>query len=69
MIKFKYKGRTFSNSRSLASAMQREFNQEVERKVRQAASSSGVRVRKTHKGFEIEGDASSMSRFNSRIGR
>lgn len=69
MLKMKYKGRTFSNGRSLANAMQRDFNNEIERKVRQAASSSGVRVRKTHKGFELEGDAASMTRFNNRIGR
>ncbi|MBO9449904.1 hypothetical protein J7426_06530 [Tropicibacter sp. R16_0] len=30
---------------------------------------SGVRVRKTHKGLELEGDTRSMNRFNNRIGR
>ncbi|MEL6243484.1 MAG: hypothetical protein AAGJ84_15190 [Pseudomonadota bacterium] len=69
MIKMKYKGRTFTNGRSLANAMTRDFNNEIERKVRQAATSSGVRVRKTHKGFELEGDANSMTRFNNRLGR
>ena len=69
MLKLKYKGRTFSNGRSLANAMTRDLNSEIERKMRQAASSSGVRLRKTHKGFEIEGDANSMARFNNRIGR
>lgn len=69
MIKMKYKGRTFTNGRSLANAMTRDFNNEIERKVRQAAASSGVRVRKTHKGFELEGDANSMTRFNNRLGR
>lgn len=65
----KYKGRTFTNSRSLANAMTRDFNQEVERKLRQAASSSGLRVRKTHKGLEVEGDTASMDRFYKRLGR
>jgi len=69
MIKMKYKGRTFTNGRSLANAMSRDFNQEIERKVRQAASASGLRVRKTHNGLEIEGDENRMVRFNNRIGR
>ena len=69
MLKMKYKGRTFSNGRSLANAMTRDLNNEIERKMRQAASASGVRIRKTHKGFEVEGDANSMTRFNNRIGR
>jgi len=49
--------------------MTRDLNNEFERKVRQAAASSGVRVRKTHKGLELEGDTRSMNRFNNRIGR
>lgn len=69
MIKMKYKGRTFTSGRSLANAMTRDLNSQFERQVRQAASASGVRVRKTHKGLEIEGDAAHMARFNSRIGR
>lgn len=69
MMKLKYKGRTFTNGRSLANAMTRDFNQEVERKLRQAASSSGLRVRKTHKGLEVEGDAANMDRFYKRLGR
>lgn len=69
MLKMKYKGRTFTNGRSLANAMTRDMNNEFERKVRQAAASSGVRVRKTHKGLELEGDTRSMNRFNNRIGR
>ena len=69
MMKLKYKGRTFTNGRSLANAITRDFNQEVERKLRQAASSSGLRVRKTHKGFEVEGNAANMDRFYKRLGR
>lgn len=69
MMRLKYKGRTFTNGRSLANAMTRDFNQEVERKLRQAASSSGLRVRKTHKGLEVEGDAANMDRFYKRLGR
>ena len=69
MIKMKYKGRTFTTGRSLANAMTRDMNQQVERTVRQAAVSSGVRVRKTHKGFEVEGDADHMDRFHKRLGK
>ena len=69
MIKMKYKGRTFTTGRSLANAMTRDMNQQVERTVRQAAASSGVRVRKTHKGFEVEGDAVHMDRFHKRLGK
>lgn len=69
MLKLKYKGRTFTNGRSLANAMTRDLNAEIERKVRQAASASGVRVHKTHQGFEVEGDAAHMARFNNRLTR
>lgn len=43
----RYKGRTFTSGRALADAMTRDINQAVERKVRQAATSAGARVRKT----------------------
>ncbi len=69
MFKMKYKGRTFTNSRSLADAMARDAKVELERKVRHAASATGVRIRKTHKGFEVEGDPDKMDRFNNRLGR
>ena len=69
MTKIKYKGRTFSNGRSLANAMIRDMNQQIERSVRQAAASSGVRVRKTHEGFEIEGEAQRIERFHKRLGK
>ena len=69
MIKMKYKGRTFTNGRSLANAMTRDMTQQVERSVRQAAAASGVRVRKTTKGLEVEGDAEHMDRFHKRLGQ
>lgn len=69
MLKFKYKGRSFSSGKSLANAMQLDINQAVERKIRSAASVSGTRVRKTSNGFEIEGDAEHMDRFHSRLVR
>ena len=65
----KYKGRTFTSGRSLANAMARDMEQQIERSVRQAAAASGVRVRKTHKGLEIEGDAERVKRFYKRIGK
>lgn len=67
MIKMKYKGRTFNNARSLADAMARDMNQQVEQGIRRAATSSGVRIRKTIKGFEVEGDAAGMQRFQKRL--
>lgn len=69
MLKFKYKGRSFSSGKSLANAMQRDMNQAVERKIRSAASASGARVRKTSQGFEVEGDAVRMDRFHDRLAR
>ena len=69
MIKMKYKGKTFTNGRSMANAMTRDMNQKIERSVRQAAAASGVRVRKTHKGFEVEGDAEQMNRFRKRLAK
>ena len=69
MLKIKYRGRTFTNERSFANAMARDLSQEVERKVRFAASGSGLRVRKTSRGLQIEGTVSKMNRFHSRLVR
>ena len=69
MLKLTYKGRTFTNGRALADAMTRDFNQEIERRIRNAASATGVRLRKTHKDFELEGEADNMTRFNNRLER
>lgn len=69
MIKFKYKGRTFSSPRSLANAMQRELNNSVERHVRRVASANGLTVRKTSEGLEVRRDANMMGRFYNRFGR
>lgn len=68
-MKMKYEGRTFTNGRSLANAMKRDMSQLVERSVRQAAAASGVSVRKTHKGFEVEGDPDHTDRFHKRLGK
>jgi hypothetical protein len=65
----KYKGRSFHSGQALANAMKRDINQSIERKVRQAASSSGAKVRKTSKGFEVEGQANNLERFYNRLGR
>ncbi len=69
MITIKYKGRTFTNGRSLAQAMNRDMDKQIERRIRQAAAASGVRVRKTPKGFEVEGDSDRMDRFHKRLGK
>jgi hypothetical protein len=65
----RYKGQTLSSGQALANAMTRDLNQAVARKVRQAASSSGLRVRRTSKGLEVYGDAAKMSRFHNRFRR
>lgn len=54
MIKLKYKGRTFTNGHSLANAMTRDMNQQIERNLRQAAAASGVRVRKTERHSDTD---------------
>jgi len=69
MIKMKYKGRTFSNGRSLANAITRDMNHQIEQSVRKAAGASGVRVRKTQKGFEVNGDTEQINRFYKRFGK
>lgn len=69
MLKFKYKGRSFSSARSLADAMKRDLQGSVERQVRSAASANGLTVRKTSKGLEVSGDADKMGRFYNRLGR
>ena len=69
-ISFKYKGRSYSNSRSMAAAVERDFKADVERKLRQAASSAGVQISKKADGkFEIKGSTIQMERFNSRFGK
>lgn len=57
-----------TSGRSLANAMQRDIDRGFEQEVRRAASRSGTRLRKTSKGFEIEGDARKLSRFYNRLG-
>ncbi|MGZ9812453.1 hypothetical protein ACXN5S_18485 [Pseudoroseicyclus sp. H15] len=68
MISFKYKGRTYTNGRSLTAALNKDLKDEYERKIRQAASASGVRVQRTSRGFQFTGDANSMARMNKRLG-
>jgi len=67
MIKMKFNGRTFTNGRSLADAMVRDMNQKIERNLRQAAASSGVRMKKTAKGFEFEGSPENINRLQQRL--
>lgn len=69
MLKFKYKGRTFSSARALADAMQRDIQNAAEQRVRSAASASGLSIRKTSSGLEVSGDANRMGRFYDRLGR
>lgn len=69
MIKFKYKGRSFSSARSLTNALKTDIQNAYEQRVRQAASASGLSVRKTSQGIEVSGSAASMERFNNRLGK
>ncbi len=67
---FKYKGRSFSNSGSMAAAMERDFKAHAEQTLRQAASSAGAHFSKKANGnFEIKGTINQMDRFNHRIGK
>ncbi len=69
MIKVKFNGRTFTNGRSLADAMVRDMNQKIERHLRQAATSSGVQMKKSAKGFEFEGCPENINRLQKRLGK
>jgi len=68
-LTMKYKGRSFSSGRALANAMRRDFDRQIEHNIRSAASSSGARVKKTHKGFEIAGEVGKLNRFRRRLGQ
>lgn len=69
-ISFKYKGRSFSNARSMTAAVERDLKTEMERKLRQAASSAGVQISKKAEGkFEIKGTTTQVERFNNRFGK
>ena len=67
MIRFRYKGRSFSNAHSLTQAMVRDVEQTWERGVRNAASGTGVRVTRTARGLEVHGSTQGMSRFRRRL--
>ena len=66
-VKFRYKGRSFGSAQSLGAALKRDMAQTVERAVRNAASGSGARVRKTAQEYEIEGTPEQLARFNRRV--
>lgn len=69
MIKFTYKGRSFSSAQSMANAIQRDLQSAYEQRVRQAAGASGLSVRKTMQGLEVSGNTANMGRFYNRLGR
>lgn len=66
-MKMTYKGRTVTSGRALANAITRDIEQHIEREVRRAGCSSGVRVRKTSKGFEVEGEPEKIERFYKKL--
>ncbi len=68
-LKFKYRGRSFSSAKSMMSAAQRDLKNDIERKIRQAASASGAQTSKTSKGLEIKGSIEQMNRFYRRLGK
>lgn len=69
MIKLSYKGRTFTSAKSLSDAIQRDIQGEYERKVRSAATSAGLSVRRTSNGLEVTGEAQRMERFYDRLSK
>ncbi len=66
-VKFRYKGRSFGSAQSLGAALKRDMAQTVDRALRGAASASGAHIRKTGKGYEIEGTPDQQARFNRRL--
>lgn len=66
-MKFRYKGRSFGSAQSLGAALKRDMAQTVDRALRGAASASGAQIRKTGKGYEIEGTPDQLARFNQRL--
>ena len=66
-VSFKYKGRSFSSARSMMQAAQRDIQNDIERKVRQAAAMSGLRTTKTSQGLEFKGSADQIDRFYRRL--
>lgn len=68
-MSIRYKGRSFSSSQSLRAALQRDMKQAVERQIRSAAASSGVRLRKTSSGYEFEGTPEQIARLRQRISK
>lgn len=68
-IAFKYKGRSFSSARSMMQAAQRDVAQAIERKIRQAAASSGASTRKTSNGLEVNSSMEQLDRFHRRLGK
>lgn len=68
-MRIKYKGRSFSSGRSLASAITRDFKNEYERRMRSAAAATGVRLVRTAQGLRAEGTVEQLKRFNNRLAR
>lgn len=66
-VRFRYKGRTFGSAQSLGAALKRDVAQTLDRNLRNAASGTGARIRKTGQGYEIEGTPEQIARFNRRI--
>lgn len=69
MLTLKYKGRRYTNGRSLAGALERDVKAAFEKEVRRAAGASGLTVRKTAGGLEVTGDATKVRRFTDRLER
>jgi len=68
-IEMKYKGRRYSSAPSMMRDMQRDMVKNAEREVERQARLSGMRVKRTQKGIQIEGSEAQMKRFNRRIGK
>lgn len=54
----------------MSAAVERDLKADMERKLRQAASSAGVQISKKSDGnFEVKGSTAQMERFNNRFGK
>lgn len=69
MASIRYKGRNFSSGQALGAALKRDMQQALERQLRSAAASSGVRLLKTASGYSFEGTPEQIARFHQRMGR
>jgi hypothetical protein len=69
MIKFemKYGGRTYRSERDLARAMERDMKAAATDELKSMARRSGLTVKSTTDGFEVEGSPDAIQRFQRKL--